>query len=146
MRDSRLKPIDSVRDHRNEVFNHRHLYEVYLAPEPGGGSHLLLVDVRCRQGGFGAMYEVPAYQIAKGACVSHTIRQAALLSFRRLGTLSGLGAERYFQAGGNILDFIDTYGQRTRKPGLWTRIKRRFGFGQKKKERGHYRIDDRPPI
>lgn len=109
-------------------FNPNHQYFVYLAPEAGGGKRLLIVDKLCRFGGHGETYEIYAYEVSKGLIVDRVIKRAELMDFALLGSISGFGANAYHTYGGDIGEFIRTYGSRPRRMSVWKRIRKAFGL------------------
>lgn len=111
-----------------EPFNPKHKYFVYLAPEPGGGKRLLIVDKLCRFGGHGETYEIYAFEVSRGLIVDRVIKRAEVMDFTYLGSISGFGANAFHAYGGDIREFIRTYGSPPRAMSLWKRIKRAFGF------------------
>jgi len=113
---------------QSEPFNSRHQYFVYVAPESGGGKRVLIVDKLCRFGGHKETYEVYAYEVSRGMIVDRIIKQAEILDYVYLGSISGFGANAFHTYGGNIREFIRTYGSPPRKMTVWMKIKRALGF------------------
>jgi hypothetical protein len=128
LRKDPLVPRKQTNTGKDNPFNPNHQYFVYLAPEWGGGKRLLIVDKLCRFGGHGETYEIYAYEVSKGLIVDRVIKQAELMDFAFLGSISGFGANAYHTYGGDIREFIRTYGTRPRRMSLWKRIRRAFGF------------------
>jgi hypothetical protein len=112
-------------------FNPAHRYYVYRAPDSGGGKRLLIVDKACRFGGHGETYEIYAYEISRGTIVDHVIKQAELMDFALLGSISGFGANSYCKYGGDIHEFIRMYGTNPGKRSLWRRLARALGLSRR---------------